>query len=599
MAERYVLPPRWLKCPRRSDLIADKFVAIKTPLDDNYKDLMNPGQFWTPEMALRSFKTDNVNIGLWIDLTNTSRFYNKEIIEKKDVKYVKIQCRGHGECPSPEQTRTFVNICSNFFSSQPMKKILVHCTHGFNRTGFLVCAYLVERQDWSIEASVNEFSKCRKPGIYKGDYLKELFDKYGDVEDTPDPPQLPSWCYDEEDADDDVVNNGNTGSSSGSSRRDSIKSNATFMEGISGVSPADPKIWHEIQRKCKDMCEWHGSNFPGSQPVSLDFKNIHLLKQKNYLVSWKADGTRYMMLIDGEDRIYFIDRDNAVFQARGIRFPKRKDLNGHLSNTLLDGEMIIDEHQGQKTPRYLIYDIIRFENQEVGKMKFDVRLVCIKREIINPREEAKRAGIIDRAREPFGIRQKEFWPIHSTKALFGASFTQQLSHEIDGLIFQPLEDPYRAGQCPESLKWKPETHNSIDFKAQIYTVTKVAQLTEKYLNLYVGRCTEPFSQMKYSKEFKDLNGKIIECTWDYDKKTWKFMRVRTDKSFPNSLDTANAVMETILRPISKDALLNFIETIPHHQKSTQKRPYPSNDRNLMPPPPSSDVDREHKKRRVS
>ena len=32
-------------------------------------------------------------------------------------------------------------------------------------------------------------------------------------------------------------------------------------------------------------------------------------------VSWKADGTRYMMLVDGEDEVYFIDRDNCVYQV--------------------------------------------------------------------------------------------------------------------------------------------------------------------------------------------------------------------------------------------------------------------------------------------
>lgn len=37
--------------------------------------------------------------------------------------------------------------------------------------------------------------------------------------------------------------------------------------------------------------------FPGSQPVSLDRKNLQLLRQKYYYATWKADGTRYMMLI--------------------------------------------------------------------------------------------------------------------------------------------------------------------------------------------------------------------------------------------------------------------------------------------------------------
>lgn len=43
------------------------------------------------------------------------------------------------------------------------------------------------------------------------------------------------------------------------------------------------------------------------------------------------------MLILQENEIYFIDRDNCVFQVSGLKFPHRKDLKRHLVNTLLDG----------------------------------------------------------------------------------------------------------------------------------------------------------------------------------------------------------------------------------------------------------------------
>lgn len=41
-----------------------------------------------------------------------------------------------------------------------------------------------------------------------------------------------------------------------------------------------------------------------------------------------------------------------------------------------------------------------------------------------------------------------------------------------------------------------------------------------------------------SKDLKEYNNKIIECTFDSNLKTWRFMRERTDKSFPNSYTTA-------------------------------------------------------------
>ena len=79
----------------------------------------------------------------------------------------------------------------------------------------------------------------------------------------------------------------------------------------------------------------------------MDRDNMLKLGQMKYKVSWKADGTRYMMLIDGPDRVYFIDRDNAVFKVQNLKFYHRKAEDRHLSNTLLDGEMVIDEVTSQ------------------------------------------------------------------------------------------------------------------------------------------------------------------------------------------------------------------------------------------------------------
>jgi mRNA-capping enzyme len=69
----------------------------------------------------------------------------------------------------------------------------------------------------------------------------------------------------------------------------------------------------------------------------MDRENLSKLAEEPYKVSWKADGTRYMMLIDGVEQVFLLDRDNRVFQAKDLRFPKRKDPKGHLANTLVDG----------------------------------------------------------------------------------------------------------------------------------------------------------------------------------------------------------------------------------------------------------------------
>lgn len=37
----------------------------------------------------------------------------------------------------------------------------VHCTHGFNRTGFLLIAFMVEKMDFSVDAALHEFARIR------------------------------------------------------------------------------------------------------------------------------------------------------------------------------------------------------------------------------------------------------------------------------------------------------------------------------------------------------------------------------------------------------------------------------------------------------
>ncbi|GAA6082914.1 mRNA-capping enzyme isoform X1, partial [Tachysurus ichikawai] len=96
--------------------------------------------------------------------------------------------------------------------------------------------------------------------------------------------------------------------------------------------------------------------------------------------------------------------------------------------------------------------------------------------------------------------------------------------------------------------------------------------------LYVGSYDMPFAQMKVSKDLKQYDNKIIECT--FKNNSWVFMRQRIDKSFPNSYDTAMAVCSSIQFPVTKESLLEFLD------RCAQSRKHHSDpDAQLMPPPP--------------
>ncbi len=186
----------------------------------------------------------------------------------------------------------------------------------------------------------------------------------------------------------------------------------------------------------------------------MDRDNLQYLRQNPYKVSWKADGTRYMMLIDGPNSVFFADRDNCVFKVENLTFINRKNENEHLSSTLLDGEMVIDFDpvNNKQVPRYLVYDIIEFfqngKTTGVGKATFDTRMMCIQKEIIGARHQYIQQGKINKEQESFSIRMKEFWDVSRTEKLLGPDFQKaRLGHEPDGLIFQPVFHVRISGNC--------------------------------------------------------------------------------------------------------------------------------------------------------
>ncbi|KFD52509.1 mRNA capping enzyme, catalytic domain protein [Trichuris suis] len=559
-------PGRWLHCPRKGKVISGFvkasltffeewhafalafFLPFKTPLGHRYDKMVPEENRFYPSMALKAgADLGEKEIGLWIDLTNTRRFYDKKEIEDAGVEYVKLNCKGFGECPSEEQVQEFINICKSF-SKRSDKIVGVHCTHGFNRTGFLIASYLVIEKNCSIDAAIAAFVSARPPGIYKQEYLKELYRRFDDVAFAPDAPELPEWCLDEPDEKEDD-------NEEPAAKRAEVSESASFVGGIPDVQLVSEKETVTYVRKtCREYCNYKKNDFPGSQPISLDRDNINLLQMHPYMVSWKADGTRYLMFIDGKHRTFLIDRDNNVFVAPTLTF-LLPDGDTPLTRTLVDGELVFDVFAGQKTPRYLIYDVIAYCDDLVRDRLFHDRHEIIRKRIIGPRTQALSTKRIVREREPFGIRQKPFFELSCIEKVL----SMDVSHETDGVVLQRVDEPYVGGRCPTVLKWKPSCLNSVDFLLRIEKERRPGLISQYVGNLMVLDSKVPFDNMPVTKDLLKYNNKIIECS--VMEGVWTFIRERTDKSFPNSYETASGVRKSIRFPITKDDLIHFVKVM--------------------------------------
>ncbi|CAO2824135.1 unnamed protein product [Amaranthus hypochondriacus] len=318
---------------------------------------------------------------------------------------------------------------------------------------------------------------------------------------------------------------------------------------------------HQLRILCCGILKVKGLSFPGSHPVSLSRKNLELLRQRYYYATWKADGTRYMMLLC-RDGAYLVDRC-FNFRRVQMKFP-RKNMTELHHFTLLDGEMIIDTVSPHKQERrYLIYDLIAINCVSLAERPFFERWNIIEKEVIEPRK-LERKTMDSRGKppyryelEPFRVRRKDFWLLSTTGKLL-KEFIPNLPHEADGLVFQCWEDPYVPKKHEGLLKWKYPKMNSVDF------LFEMGENGRENLYLYEYGKKRLLENSRIS--FRDADpslyaGKIVECSFDLDKGVWVFMRVRTDKDTPNAYNTYLQVMQSIKDNITEEVVLNEIEQI--------------------------------------
>ena len=80
---------------------------------------------------------------------------------------------------------------------------------------------------------------------------------------------------------------------------------------------------------------------------------------------------------------------------------------------------------------------------------------------------------------------------------------------------------------------------AVSLALQVVKENRPGMLPETKGLLYVGGLNEPFAYMtKLKREVRELDNRIVECTYDMAAGKWVFMRERTDKSYPNGFNTA-------------------------------------------------------------
>jgi protein-tyrosine phosphatase len=128
-----------------------------------------------------------------VDITHESPVYDYRGLESGGIAYRKFPTVSKFP-PTEEEVKLFIEVVdtlraellptdSTESDGKVHRLIAVHCHYGFNRTGFFIIAYMIERLGWHLKKAIKEFAEKRPPGVRHAYFVDELYARYWTTDD--------------------------------------------------------------------------------------------------------------------------------------------------------------------------------------------------------------------------------------------------------------------------------------------------------------------------------------------------------------------------------------------------------------------------------
>lgn len=130
-----------------------------------------------PEHNPQKFERDHPEIYAVVDIGSDTPSYDPEEFQR--IKYVKFKTESK-VIPDNVTIVQFIDIVEKLMLEREAddQYVVVHCHYGQNRTGFLICCYLIEKLGWSTTDAINAFAQAKPPGIKHVHFRNALYLRY-------------------------------------------------------------------------------------------------------------------------------------------------------------------------------------------------------------------------------------------------------------------------------------------------------------------------------------------------------------------------------------------------------------------------------------
>ncbi|KAK6338760.1 hypothetical protein TWF696_009570 [Orbilia brochopaga] len=131
----------------------------------------------------QAFIEANPDVSHIVDISYEDPPYLPSSFDGSHITYHKFSTKSK-QPPTPEQVVSFQECIDSILAENPLPPnptsglIAVHCHYGFNRTGFFICSYMVEKLGYGVQDALDAFKEARYPGIRHAHFIDELFVRY-------------------------------------------------------------------------------------------------------------------------------------------------------------------------------------------------------------------------------------------------------------------------------------------------------------------------------------------------------------------------------------------------------------------------------------
>jgi len=162
---------KWLKFTKYNSFIEGvNIIPFKCPLDKKYNEYIDEVEYFQFEYVYDYSLSIKKPITDIIDLTFTDKYYNPKqgAFVFLGITHHKFMIPGKN-IPKPAILNEILDTMDELIKND--KVIGIHCTHGINRTGYIVCCYLVKRLGWEPANALAAFKNARGFPLEHQDYI--------------------------------------------------------------------------------------------------------------------------------------------------------------------------------------------------------------------------------------------------------------------------------------------------------------------------------------------------------------------------------------------------------------------------------------------